>query len=144
MQNSIKISTYFSIFLFLENFFNLQTNLFNRTNFNVLDLKLISYINLCYIHACRLYKKTTKQFHLYSYLYLLITAFMYQDLILLRKFCEERFKSIAFKKHKRILSMLRYTFKLVSSFMIKHNIILGFYISISGKIGAAGSTKKKK
>jgi hypothetical protein len=69
---------------------------------------------------------------------------MYQDLILLRKFCEERFKSIAFKKHKRILSMLRYTFKLVSSFMIKHNIILGFYISISGKIGAAGSTKKKK
>jgi ribosomal protein S3 len=28
--------------------------------------------------------------------------------------------------------------------MIKHNIILGFYISISGKIGAAGSTKKKK
>lgn len=136
--------TYFSIFMFLENFLNRRISFFNRGAYNSFSSNIISSINLCYIYILRLYRRVARNFNLYSFLYVLATSFYYKDVILLKNFLIEKIRKLSFKKHKRLLSMLRYAFRLIGSMMIRNQSILGFKMLLTGKIGMAGSTKKKK
>ena len=135
---------YFSIFLFFEKFFNTSIFVFNRSIYNTFNYRIVSSINLCYIYILRLYKRISKNFNLYSFLYCLAASMYYKDITLLKNFFIEKIKKLSFRKHKRLLSMLRYAFRLIGSMMIKNKSILGFKMFLSGKIGMAGSTKKKK
>lgn len=134
---------YFSIFIFYEKFFQTPIFFFNRTCYNNLHNDVMARANVCYLQVFRLYKKVAKKFRIFNFIYALVSAFLFKDLTLLKNFLIEKLKKIAFKKHKRMLSMFRYAFALVTSFMIRKKYMLGFKMYISGKIGVAGSTKKK-
>lgn len=144
VSNKFQMSyVYISLCTFFEHFTTSQIIFFNRTLLGFMPTQILMFLNTCYSLTLKLYKRTGKKFSLYSFMYLVSTAFFIKDLTVLKHFFEEKFKNKAFKKHRRILSMLRYVFKLISSIMIRQGIISGFKMLLAGKIGAAGSTKKK-
>lgn len=134
---------YFSIFTFLENLYGHNIFYVNRVSLNLLPSFYINNINSSYLLIIKVYKRTALNFKLYNFLYILSVSFFFKDLTILKNFLSLKIKQITFKKHKKILSMLRYAFKLISSFFITYKELKGFKIYISGKIGAGGSVKKK-
>lgn len=134
----------FSIISFFEKIFLHNVFFFNRAGLSTVPLNLVRLANIFYIFILKLYKKTAKIFNLYIFMMVLFISFFNKDLELLKGFLIEKFKKNTFKKHKKYLTIFRYLLKLVTTVMIKHEFISGYKILISGKIGAAGSTKKKK
>lgn len=134
----------FSIFLFFEKFLNTSLVLFNRNYLSKLNKTYISFINNTYLSLLKMYRKIAKKFNLYNFLTILFCSLYFKDMVILKNFLIKRFNTNNFKRHKRILSMLRHVFKIIVSFLMGRRIILGFKFSIAGKIGLAGSSKKKK
>lgn len=134
---------FITFFTALEYLTRMPVHTLNRSGLGAGNAQLVSYLNVCYFHVIRLYRRVARRFTMYTFMYLLLTSLISKDLVLVRHFFEEKFKNLRFKKHRRILSMLRYVFRVMLALFIHHNLIKGFRMEISGKIGAAGSVKKK-
>lgn len=144
-QRNVEQSCVFiSLFTAIEQLSNSRVTLVNRFGLGDYSARYFPYINVCYFYVRRVYRRVAKKFTLYTFLYLLTTALITKDLSLLKHFFEEKFKNLKFKKHRRILSMLRYIFRLILRRLVKQEIVKGFRLELTGKIGAAGSVKKKK
>lgn len=143
-KNTTQSYLYFSIFLFFEIFLQSKICLFSRNFQKNHESVFLDYINNSYLMVLRLYKKITKKFNLYNFLTVMFYSFMYKDLVMLKNFLIRRFNYMNFKNHKRCLLMIRYSCLLIMSFLMGYRYTRGFKLSISGKIGAAGNSKKKK
>lgn len=134
---------FISLFAALEHITQTRLHLANRTGLEHCNAQFITYLNMCYFHIIRLYRRIAKRFTMYTFMYLFLIALLRKDLSLVRNFFEEKFKNLRFKKHRRVLSMLRYVFRILLALFLHHNLIKGFRMELAGKIGAAGSVKKK-
>lgn len=134
---------FISLFTALEHVAQTRLHLANRTGLEHCNTQFVTYLNMCYFHIIRLYRRIAKRFTMYTFMYLFLIALLRKDLTLVRNFFEEKFKNLRFKKHRRVLSMLRYVFRILLALFIHHNLIKGFRMELAGKIGAAGSVKKK-
>lgn len=135
---------YLSLGLFIESFVKYKTIMFNRINWQTYDSQLVIFLNNFFLNLLKLYKKNTKNLMLYNTLMIIFLSLFFKDIVLLKNFLTVKFKYITFKKHKKLLTTYRYIIKHISTYLIEKKIISGFKLTISGKIGMAGSSKKKK
>lgn len=135
---------YFTLALFLENYLNKKVAISNRILNNFVSLTSYNFINIFYLNLLRIYKKNMKFLSLYNFILIFFYSLIFKDIVLLKNFLQLKFKTISFKKHKKILLIIRYMFRYISTYLIENGHILGFKLVISGKIGMAGSSKKKR
>lgn len=143
-QNAITNYIYISLGLFVETFTKYKITIFNRINWQTYDVMFLVFLNNFYINLVKLYKRNTKNLMLYNTLVLIFLSLFFKDLVLLKNFITLKFKHTTFKKHKKLLTIYRYIIKYISTYLMEKKIISGVKLIISGKIGMAGSSKKKK
>ena len=110
----------------------------------MINLNDYNFLNIFYLNLLKIYKKSLKYLNLYNFILIFFSSLVLRDLVFLKNFLQVKLKNISFKKHKKILLVFRYIFKYISSYLIENSRLLGFKMILSGKIGMAGSSKKKK
>lgn len=133
---------YVTLHNFLESISKSKVVIVNRSSLNK-NSNHLNVVNNAYFFVKRMYRRSVKKFNLYNFLYILASSLASNDIILFKNFVSKKMSSIRFKRHKRLLSMFRYAFRLVTSFFINRGLIKGFFLTISGKIGIGGSVKRK-
>jgi len=144
LKNKNNSYLYFSLGIFLENLIKKKITIFNRIPLFLFSQLYLNFINLFYLNILKIYKKSLKYLNIYNLLIIIFLSLVFKDLVILKNYLKLKFKVISFKKHKKLLLVFRHILKIISSFLIENNEILGFKMTVAGKIGMAGSSKKKK
>jgi hypothetical protein len=127
---------------FLENISKSKIVIVNRSSLNK-HPDYLNMINNIYLLVKKIYKRSVRRFNLYNFIYILISSLVLNDIILFKNFVLRKMSGVRFKKHKRLLSMFRYAFRLATSYFLHRGFIKGFFFTMSGKIGIGGSVKKR-
>ena len=133
---------YITLHNFLENISKSKIVIVNRSSLNK-HPDYLNMINNIYLLVKKIYKRSVRRFNLYNFIYILISSLVLNDIILFKNFVLRKMSGVRFKKHKRLLSMFRYAFRLATSYFLHRGFIKGFFFTMSGKIGIGGSVKKR-
>lgn len=133
---------YITLHNFIENMSKSKIVIVNRSSINK-HPDYLNVINNTYLLVKKIYKRSVRHFNLYNFIYILVSSLVLNDIIIFKNFVLKKMSGVRFKKHKRLLSMFRYAFRLATSFFFYRGGIKGFFFYISGKIGIGGSVKRK-
>ena len=133
---------YITLHNFIENMSKSKIVIANRSSINK-HPDYLNVINNTYLLVKKIYKRSVRHFNLYNFIYILISSLVLNDIIIFKNFVLKKMSGVRFKKHKRLLSMFRYAFRLATSFFFYRGAIKGFFFYLSGKIGIGGSVKRK-
>ena len=133
---------YITLHNFIENMSKSKVVIVNRSSINK-HPDYLNVINNTYLLVKKIYKRSVRHFNLYNFIYVLVSSLVLNDIILFKNFVLKKMSGVRFKKHKRLLSMFRYAFRLATSFFFYRGSIKGFFFIVSGKIGIGGSVKRK-
>ena len=133
---------YVTLHNFLESMSKSKIVIVNRSSLNK-HPDYLNMINNIYLLVKKIYKRSVRRFNLYNFIYVLVSSLVLNDIIVFKNFVQKKMSGVRFKKHKRLLSMFRYAFRLATSYFLYRGFIKGFFFVMSGKIGIGGSVKKR-